>query len=223
MANGLAVRLFRFPPVQQIGGQFERALVAVSNRFRETFEADSFEFGGAVRRQAAGPLRLHVLDGAKQAFPRWVGERLRSGEQLIEDDTQRPDVRGRLDTMRFTANLFRGHVRDRASHPVFVPRAFADMQSQPEVEQMREAAGIQQDVLRFHIAMDHALQVSRMQDGRDLGDQSRNRVRIDRFDAVPHPTPQAFAIKVLLHHTDRRPSQDSAFQQIVDRKDSAPR
>ncbi len=90
-----------------------------------------------------------------------AGERRVPGQQFVQDDPQRVLVRRRGPLALRPAGRFRGEVRRSADdrpgdgQPVLV----LGPAGQPEVEQVRVACRVQNDVRGFHVAVDHALAV----------------------------------------------------------------
>src|SRR5438094_374499 len=93
------------------------------------------------------------------AVPWWAtGFWLPSGQELVEDDAQTVDVRGRR--QRFAGDLLGAHVRGRAGRGAGTgQRHVAVAAGQAEVHHLGPAALVQQDVRRLEVAVQHAAAV----------------------------------------------------------------
>ena len=125
------------------------------------------------------------------------GERVATGEHLVQDDTQSPEITAR--SCSITANLFRRHIRQGADHGSRFCEIDSDSGSSgdTEVEDLSDARFRQQYIGRFDVAVDYALAVGSV---KPAGDLPRD---IDRLAGGQRTTfesrPNRFAL-VVGHH-----------------------
>ncbi len=148
--------------------------VALGGPSRQGLQADPLE----LRRDRVVDLpRRAGLTGddlEHHLLTRAASKRQPAGQQFVENDRQAEDVGSAVDQMTLAAGLLGTHVVGGA-HDV---RALADvffLESQPEVGQTGDAAGVDQDVGRLDVAMEQVVGMGVMQGVGQGGDQLRRR------------------------------------------------
>ena len=112
-----------------------------------------------------------------------TGIRHVAGQQLVEDDAERVDVRVRVDPL--AAGLLRRDVVARAEHGagLGLPADGVERADDPEVGHLGQPLLVQEHVLRLHVAVDEALRVCERQRPPDLEAQLEHAA--DRQRATP--------------------------------------
>ena len=127
----------------------------------------------------------HLVEHLGAGLP---GEGATSREQLIEEDSQGPDIGAAVHVVRQAPDLFRGHVGWCSGDFPGVVLLDAFVDGQPEVGHIRHAAIVQQDIAGLQVAMDESLGVSVVYGVRDLGDQRCH-------FAIAHPIGRVFDVQ----------------------------
>ena len=104
-----------------------------------------------------------MLDFVEQLLAVLSSERPPTGEHLVQDDPQAPDIAAAVQTVRLTAHLFRRHVRRRAGPFPAQPALDALVNRQAEIGDVRLPLFVQQDVAGLQIAVNEVLAVSERQ------------------------------------------------------------
>ncbi len=183
-------RLEPFGESCQVLPELFHAFVAVDGLLGQGLEDDVLQ----LRRQAGAELgqRLGFLleDRVDQGLVVVPLEGKFAREQLVEHDSQRPDVRPLVE--RLPAGLLRRHVSHRAhGRLAFRQRRPALELGQPEVHDLGPALGRDHDVGALDVPVDDAFAVGLPQAGRHLVDQAYSFRRFERppLDTVPKRLP----------------------------------
>ncbi len=137
-----------------------RRRVAVLHFFRERLQANSLELGRNIAGNLARRLGLVVANLPQELSALLGPEGDAAAEHLVEDDSQGVDVRAAVDPMGGSAHLLRRHVSRRAGdNTQLVAAGGRIVEREPKIDQHRLAARSEDDVRRFHVAVDGQLRV----------------------------------------------------------------
>ena len=162
--DGPRLNRLSFDPPPEIVGRCLSRLIALIRGLFQALQADRFQVprDPAVQPPRAGRLRPQDLH---DQHPLVAAEGALAGEQLEQDHAQRIDVAAAVGRVPFTSGLFGRHVGRRAQHVAFAGhRDLARLAfGQAEIHDVRLAVGIDHDVRRLQVAMNHARFVCVMQ------------------------------------------------------------
>ena len=105
-----------------------------------------------------------------------------SRQQAVQGGSQGINVRTGVDTVRLAGRLFGRHVTGRAHHLSGMRQVTGAVEvlGQAEVGHVRLVPGVEQDVARLEIAVDHSLGMSIGDRNRDLLEQQGRPARFQR-------------------------------------------
>ena len=208
-------RLDRQPlevPAHVVGEGGDRR-VALARLLAQRLHRDRVEVAGdrpatLRRRDGGGRRRVALEDLARQlllrALPR-LAEGVPVGEQLVEEDAERPDVARRGHSLAAEL-LGRGVARREPSlgEARGVPVRLLGVQDlrDPEVEQLRHAGGRDQDVPRLEVAVDEQPLVRVVDRGADVAEEREARRDVE---SVPAAVLQDVDAVDVLHDEVREP------------------
>jgi hypothetical protein len=144
------------------------------------------DLGRHVGVQLAHPRDVFVDDVLDDAHVVLAGERLASGDELVEHRAEREEVAALIDAL--SEGLLRRHVERRADDGVVggVRRERLRELGQTEVGDLGAPGPRQHDVARFDVAVDDALGVRVLETETDLVDDGEGEVGTDGPPALEH-------------------------------------
>ena len=107
-----ANRLLDHPKWGKVFDEGFHRWVALFLVLAQGFQNDSFERNGTFRDEFPYRRRLLLQNAQQQCGMVFTGERPLIGDNLVENDSQRPNITTRVGVL--LANLFGGHVSQRA-------------------------------------------------------------------------------------------------------------
>ena len=164
-------------------GEVPGGRVAALSIFLESFGDDRFDVAFEPTREASEARGFFVED-----LPSRCGksrsldfDRDLAAQELERDDAQRIDIRAPVERGRIELDLLGTHVVEgsqelagsglKASRPRLLRRVdFGDS----EVQHFRLTMGIDEDVVRFQVPVDHSVDMSKVDDVRDLGHERQS-------------------------------------------------
>ncbi|MEO6800159.1 MAG: hypothetical protein ABI178_09500 [Rhodanobacter sp.] len=98
-----------------------------------------------------------------------------AAQQLVKDRAESVDIRRRGQVTASRGEDFRSHITRRADHRIDASQRTVDRQPpcKPEIRDQRLIGGIEHDIRRFQIAMEHAVTVGVSDRAGDQGNESR--------------------------------------------------
>jgi len=144
------------PQGLKIGHEIAGRLIALDGAAGETFQADAFEFGGELGSQLAqgtGGLEENLvfdlgLRPTKRATTR---------EQFVKDDAETPDVGATIETMRFSADLLRGHVGRGSGAERVAGIKFLIKNGEAEITDSGPPMLVEDDIGRLEVAVEQVV------------------------------------------------------------------
>ncbi len=195
-------------------------MVAVAHALGQAFQANALELTRDVAACAeAWRLGISIQDFIEDLIAVAADEGRPAGEADVEDHPDRPEVGPAVQTMGFTANLLGRHESRSAGDfaPLEPLKILIDRQA--EVGDKRVAAGVDQDVRRFQIAV-HQPRVVSVIDGLADADDDLDEPLVGQplvlqevgqgaaVDEFEHDIERLFALRADVEHAhDRRVTQ----------------
>ena len=181
--------------------------------FLQAAKANRFEIAIDAPVQRARRHRFLVDDFLKHFDHAIALERRHTGQHLEEHHAQAVNIRCRGQFGRLAGGLLGGHVA-RAAHDALGPRqrlpAFRQL-GETEIGDERLAAGVQKDVCRLDVAVQHAVLVRVVHGPRDFGQQFGGLARGQRLAAKApgevrpiHEPHREVVLPLVLSHVEHR-------------------
>ena len=142
--------------------------------FLQTFQADGGQVAVHAPAEAAGMFRLRLNDRTQGFQGRRPEERRLAKQHFVKDGAEAVDVRRRAGVLAVAAGLLRGHVGGRAEDGSGCRRRNARPAhyfGEAEVGEVRLAGGIDDDVGRLDVAVQHAAPVRVVHGANNLAHQ----------------------------------------------------
>jgi len=164
---------FLAEPAFQVFGNGFGGTVAPLRIFLHALEADGFEIAVDAAVNGRGALRFVIDDEAQGLQRRIRAERGLAGEQLVKDSAEAIDIDSRRELNAFALGLLGRHVVRRADDLTSDRDVLTSIDTlrEAEVRDVRFALGIEQDVIRLHVAMQNAVLMGEVDGARDLRHQ----------------------------------------------------
>ena len=154
----------------QIVGQLGTAAVAPRRVLAETLEGDLFQPGRNRIAQRTWRRRMLIADGSQHDVHAWPGKGAAAGGEFVEHHAQAPDIGARIDQVGLSGCLLGTHIDRRPGEVRALPE-LRGLQRGAEIDDVRHALLVDQDVGRLDVAMDEPFLMRVLQPPRHLGQQ----------------------------------------------------
>ena len=150
----LCFRLLDLHPTgRELGQQLGRRSIASIRIARERLRDDLLQMWRDVLPEMSDRLGRRGENGAQHGDVVFSGERTPAGQHLVEHDAERPDISACV--QRIAARLFRRHVRHGPEHHARSGDVgLARQLREPEVDDLHDAFGRDDQIRRLDVAMD---------------------------------------------------------------------